>query len=454
MEFEESLIKLFKWMKCQHDDVKKSGYSFISPKVRVKSYADSGRGIQATEKIAKGETLVKIEPSYLLNSSTVIETISRYSKDEKMKDLIPLFRKSGSGTSESKDKYTRIYEKIDAKDIGSLSAFQLMSFFICFEIQRDTGSSWQPFLNLMPDMKDFEQMPLTWKVLKTKDYEFLLLQLPRSTQQKVESVYNRFQKDYDAVQGFLRAKIRDGPYSHSHGGKLEGNEVLDYIPINLFLYSWICINSRCLYMDNPLSKNKDDCMTMAPYVDFLNHCALHHCGIKASSLGFYVFAMRDFEPGEQLFLSYGPHSNEFLLCEYGFMLVQNHWNDLNITEYITKLLLDSQKEFLQLNGYYGDYTVSSLLDISFRTEVALAVLQEEHPQESRPLKALINGYYDGASYDKYSKQILRTILNAVIRDCNIRTSGIKKHADKLVSKCIQDLYGVRLKIASQTIESL
>lgn len=452
MEFEESLSKLFNWMKCQHDDVKKSGYSFVSPKVKVKSYADSGRGIQATEKIAKGETLVKIEPSYLLNSSTVVETISKYSRDEKIKDLIPGFRKNGNGASESKDKFTRVYEKIDAEDIRSLSAFQLMSLFICFEIQRDSGSSWQPFLNLMPDMKDFEQMPLTWKVLKAKDYEFLLLQLPRSTQQKVESVYNRFQKDYDAVESFLRAKIRDE--SPGHRENQEGNKVLDYIPIDIFLYSWICINSRCLYMDNPLSKNKDDCMTMAPYVDFLNHCALHHCGIKASSLGFYVFAMRDFEPGEQLFLSYGPHSNEFLLCEYGFMLVQNHWNDLNVTEYITQLLLPSQKEFLQLNGYYGDYTISSLLDISFRTEVALAVLQEEHPQESRPLKALINGYYDGASYDKYSKQILKTILNAVIRDCNTRTSGIKKHADKSVSKCIQDLYGVRLKIALQTMENL
>ncbi|KRZ99870.1 uncharacterized protein AC631_04351 [Debaryomyces fabryi] len=56
--------------------------------------------------------------------------------------------------------------------------------------------------------------------------------------------------------------------------------------------------------------------------------------------------------------------------------------------------------------------------MSFRTEVALAVLQELIPEESRKLQALVNGYNDGSVYERNSKILLKKILERVIHDCD------------------------------------
>ncbi|KAM9886540.1 hypothetical protein OXX79_014123, partial [Metschnikowia pulcherrima] len=79
-------------------------------------------------------------------------------------------------------------------------------------------------------------------------------------------------------------------------------------------------------MEVPQAKDAVDNFTMAPYVDFLNHSSEDQCGIKIDALGFQVFTSTSYKPGDELYFSYGPHSNEFLLCEYGFTLGQNKWN--------------------------------------------------------------------------------------------------------------------------------
>ena len=60
--------------------------------------------------------------------------------------------------------------------------------------------------------------------------------------------------------------------------------------------------------------------------------------------------------------------------------------------------------------------------ISFRTEVALATLQESDPQNSRKLLALINGYTDGDVFKEHSNALLLVILNKIIHEAeNINT---------------------------------
>ena len=98
-------------------------------------------------------------------------------------------------------------------------------------------------------------------------------------------------------------------------------------------------------MDLPTSKNSADNFTMAPYVDFMNHSCDDHCTLKIDGKGFQVRTTSQYNTGDQVYLSYGPHSNDFLLCEYGFVIPDNKWNDLDISQYIIPLLKPPHVEF-------------------------------------------------------------------------------------------------------------
>lgn len=250
-------------------------------------------------------------------------------------------------------------------------------------------------------MSDFDLVPLVWHVLQVPEHLKLIDLLPPSTREHTNKIIKRFEGDYQVVNELVKGRKEDSVVE---------------LPLSLFLWSWMCINSRCLYMDMPQMKSNADNFTMAPYVDFLNHSSDDQCSLKIDNIGFQVYAGQLYKPGEQLFLSYGPHSNEFLLSEYGFMLNENKWNDLNITLAIESLFNPKQRQYLEDLNYLGDYTVNIESGPSFRTEVALATLQENSPAASRKLQALVNGVTDGSVYEANSKILLSEILQQIVNE--------------------------------------
>ena len=58
-------------------------------------------------------------------------------------------------------------------------------------------------------------------------------------------------------------------------------------------------------------QNSADNFTMAPYVDFMNHSCDDHCTLKIDGKGFQVRTTSQYNTGDQVYLSYGPHSNDF-----------------------------------------------------------------------------------------------------------------------------------------------
>lgn len=417
---------------------------FINSKVVVKDINESGRGLYAKDNLNKGEILMNIPPSFLLNSTTVIRHITRHNESIKLTE--PHYLNIKIPTNFEQDKFTDVYTKLAVKELSDLSSFQLISLYLTFEVQRKDKSYWKPFLDLLPQLKELDCTPFIWKVLNINHYQELFNLLPKSTQKHTDKVYQRFIEDYQVVKRLITGKLEiDERYIET-----------DYLPLELYLWSWICINSRCLYMKLPQSKNSSDNFTMVPYADFLNHSSDDKCGIKIDVNGFKVITNSKYSTNDQLLFSYGPHSNEFLLCEYGFTLSQNKWNYLDISNFIIPLLKPKQIEFLKEFDYFDDYTITESSGISFRTEIAFATLQEPLPKESTRLKSLINGIIDGKVYSKTTNILLSKILEKVIHDCDNQKFLEFVHNDELMNKkrAIGDLYRDRKNIALKTLQDI
>lgn len=95
-----------------------------------------------------------------------------------------------------------------------------------------------------------------------------------------------------------------------------------------YRYNWCLVNTRTFYYVRPgtqTPKVHDDCMALVPFADFFNH-ADKGCIVEFNHKGFTIYADKTYEKGEELYISYGSHSNDFLLVEYGFTLKENVYN--------------------------------------------------------------------------------------------------------------------------------
>lgn len=388
------LDALVKWLGGNVTENLGSG-AFISPKISVRDVPGSGRGIYAESDIGTQEELVRIPVSFLLNFTTAVAHITKHNP---LVTLVDPHYQHIHVPSTASDKITDWYAQLDLDILLGLSSFQLLAIYLVLEKERGAASFWKPFIDMLPAIEELSLAPVVWKVLQVPHCDDLWRMLSRSARKHAESVVARFEKDY--------AVVCDLP-------SVPAFERLS------FLWAWMCINSRCLYMLMPQAKDTSDNFTMAPYVDFLNHLNEDQCGIKIDPHGFHVLTSSAYKPQEELYFSYGPHSNEFLLCEYGFTLPHNKWNYIDITDFILPLLRPEQVSFLKDMGYYGDYTVNTE-GMSFRTEIALATLQESEPQQSRKLKALVEGMSDGAVFEKQLKVLLRRLLDKMASDSGRR----------------------------------
>ncbi|CAK9441609.1 uncharacterized protein LODBEIA_P54770 [Lodderomyces beijingensis] len=430
LDFDKRVEALLEWIKYTEDDRKPSTHSFISPKITVKNVEDSGRGIYAATAsgISPHELIMNIPHAFLLNFTTVLNHIAKFNKMELDRHVyVPYDVKE--------DEFTEIYKQLTKPELLRLSSFQLLGMYLTFERKRP-HSYWKPFIDMLPEMGEFELMPIRY----SQDLKRLL---PDTTRQMNDKLEKRFENDYDMVVKLLSSKTT-------------AETVSKLLPKEEFLLSWLCINSRCLYMDLPTSHESSDNFTMAPYIDFINHSCDDHCTLKIDGRGFQITTTNSYASDEQLFLSYGPHSNDFLLTEYGFTVPENKWNDLDISRYILPLLKPATVvDFLKDADYYDTYTLNRD-GLSFRTEVALATLQESNPAESRRLRALINGNIDSTVYKRHSQIVLAEILKKVIHEAeNHQYLEFANDADPVKQaqmRAIGSLYKDRLLLARRVLE--
>ena len=147
-------------------------------------------------------------------------------------------------------------------------------------------------------------------------------------------------------------------------------------------------------------------MALCPFIDYFNHSddgvSPHllilpflpptrqkkqssnppQCKVQLTPTGFTVTPTKPtYPPNTQLFVTYGCHSNDFLLVEYGFNLPleKNKWDEVSITPNLLPLLSEEHKRVLSREGFLGKYAFDKEA-FCFRTQAAVRLMLIEHPE--------------------------------------------------------------------------
>lgn len=264
--------------------------------------------------------------------------------------------------------------------------------------EHDEYQVWQ---GAWPTKMDFQStMPLYF----SKELRSLL---PPAATTLLNNQLSKFDKDWSTLQPHLPSITKD-----------------------LYTYTWLIVNTRTFYWEYPdlanshprLPKKRnrltaDDCYAMCPFMDYFNHSDIG-CDPQADKMGYSVTADREYKAGEEVFVSYGSHTNDFLLVEYGFILDSNKNDSIPLDHILLPLLNSGQIDALKEDGFHGDYTLSPQEPtICHRTQTMLRLLLLDNRRYSSFVSGDDDGNKDQArlnSYlvdilEKYSRQIMDTI---------------------------------------------
>lgn len=146
-----------------------------------------------------------------------------------------------------------------------------------------------------------------------------------------------------------------------------------------YLYHWLLVNTRTFYHESSARGAAaarllpaGDRMALQPVADLFNH-ADAGCGVQFDEERFTIEADRDYEEGEEVYISYGAHGNDFLLAEYGFVLEKNRWDEVGLDEVLLPELTKRQKKLLEEKGFLGNYVLDADT-VCYRTQVAVRLL--------------------------------------------------------------------------------
>ncbi|GKU04318.1 set protein [Fusarium langsethiae] len=181
-----------------------------------------------------------------------------------------------------------------------------------------------------------------------------------------------------------------------------------------YKYSWLLVNTRTFYNSMPKMKSyaHSDRLVCMPTADLFNHQD-QGCKLVYSALGYSVQTDRAYKQGEEVYVSYGPHSNDFLLAEYGFILDTNRWDEVYLDEVILPLLNKTQRAELESVGFLGRYTLDDQTPGCHRTQVALRMCCTTPGQWQRFFDACEDGRSSQVEVDDILLSALKDFLRVI-----------------------------------------
>ncbi|KAI4278769.1 MAG: hypothetical protein L6R38_005167 [Xanthoria sp. 2 TBL-2021] len=133
-------------------------------------------------------------------------------------------------------------------------------------------------------------------------------------------------------------------------------EALPNMSFERYVHYWLLVSTRTFYFEMPGVKThppRDDRIVMCPFIDLFNHNDTG-CNVHYADTGYTVTTDKTYDPGDEVYVSYGQHSNDFLLVEYGFVLNSNRWDSTPVDHCLmTHLVNTPVEEQLQRAGYLG-----------------------------------------------------------------------------------------------------
>lgn len=217
-----------------------------------------------------------------------------------------------------------------------------------------------------------------------------------------------------------------------------------------YQYAWLLINTRTFYHTTPRTKKsllKDDRIALQPVADLFNHSP-DGCTVSYSYQGFTITTTKPASKGEELFIRYGFHSNDFLLTEYGFILESNTSDSVCLDEYIKPLLNKEKKSMLDGRGYWGRYMLGRD-GACYRTQIALRTLVLRESQWLMVLDGLRGEDVDQDAVNaillKALRQYLKDIEVVKARVNDASTGDITRNTLRDRWQQIQDLIEATVK---------
>lgn len=394
--------------------------AIISSNLKVVDLPQLGRCIVAAKDLNTHESIITIPHTFMLNYITVLMHFKKWNPTLPFSESLAHSAIYVPDYSNFKDIIGKFYRSLSEEEIVSLNSFQLISMYIILEKKRDTDSFWKPFINVLPVLEELRNIPFTWIINKSQKEDEIFQLLPPDIKNHSIEQLQKFEEDYKGVSDLI----------DKHSQYNTKDEL--YISKDEFLWAWLCCNSRCLYMELPkkLKKTTEDNFTLVPFVDFINHISDDSCTTTMSHKQGYMVSTGNvkYKENDQIFFTYGSHSDNFLIMEYGFMLpnCSNKSNYLDITHIINKLLNQEQIDFLKENHYFG-LQYATIEEISYTTEIALATLQDfKNGSCSKSLRGFIDGTYDGAKYTKNNKLLIKKIFAKLSTNTDNQLERIKK----------------------------
>ncbi|CZR58438.1 uncharacterized protein PAC_08330 [Phialocephala subalpina] len=206
------------------------------------------------------------------------------------------------------------------------------------------------------------------------------------------------------------------------------------IPYEDYLYAWLLVNTRTFYFVSPspgavTPKNHDDCMALNPFADYFNHSSVG-CHVSLTTSGYTISTNRLYSKGEEVFISYGNHSNDFFLTEYGFILpgveeeAGNEWDEVLLDDYILPLLSSEKKERLKDAGFWGKYILDGR-EVCYRTQVALRA----QCLSARKWQRFVDGSDDGDEDEEAVNEVLLKVLKRYKKDADKTAKQVRAIKD-------------------------
>ncbi|NWH20995.1 SET domain-containing protein 4 isoform X1 [Grus americana] len=258
-------IKLKKWLKDR---------GFEDKNLRPAQFWDTGRGLMATKALQAGDLIISLPEKCLLTTGTVLSSC--------LGEYIMRWK-------------------------PPVSPLIALCTFLIAEKHAGEKSLWKPYLDVLPK---------TYTCPVSLEHDVVSL-LPEPLRKKAQEQRAMVHELYMSSKAFFSSLQ---PLFAENTGTIFNYSALEW--------AWCTVNTRTIYMKHSQRECfslEPDVYALAPYLDLLNHRP--NVQVKAAfneqTRSYEIWTNSQCKKYEEVFICYGPHDNQRLLLEYGFVATDN-----------------------------------------------------------------------------------------------------------------------------------